>query len=969
MRPGWRAGHCGLRREANVLSGLVSGVVRRPLGWDFTPVEVLRLVRPDAHPVALVGAWAGGTDVIGSEPVLVAGPPGSLGEVLDWPGPAGVPGAGGGAGRAGGVGAGVAGPALAGFGGGWIGYLGFGVCGGVLPVPPAPGGPRRLPAWWFGYYDHVWCRDRSTGRWFFEALWAAEREEALERRFEELSRRARAAAPARGYRCGDFLLVPSAAEHKAAVGRAVEYIWRGDIFQANICLRLEAGFEGDPLDAFCQAVGVLRPPYAAFARVPGGAVASLSPELFLRRAGRAVVTGPVKGTRRRSARRWRAARQRAALQRSAKDRAENVMIVDLMRNDLSRVCAAGGVRVPRLLAAEAHPGVWHLVSEVRGTLAPLAGDGDLIRAAFPPGSVTGAPKVRAVEIIHELEATPREIYTGAVGYRSPVAGLELNVAIRSFEFCAGRVWLGSGGGIVADSAAAAEFAECLLKAGPLVAAVGGHLGLRRAAAAARAGARGGGVLRPRPAAGVFTSLRVAGGEARGLADHVARLEASARQLFGKGLPPAWRDSLAAALSQHPAGRLRISVQPAGGPLRAVVEVVPLDQPPAQVSLRPAVIEGGLGAHKWLDRRLLADLSRSMALRPGEQLLIKDADGEVLETDRANIFAVIGGMLHTPPADGRLLPGVARAAVLRAARRAGLRVRVTPIGRAQLLAASEVFVTNAVHGARPVASLAGSPAAWPAGPVARQMAAALTRQPPWRPDPAAAPPPAAPPRRRPGQARAVTVLIDNYDSFTHNLAHMLTACGCPVEVIRNDEVTAGQIASSGLAGLVISPGPCTPADAGISVDAARACSGQVPVLGICLGHQAIAAAFGASIVPAPRPVHGQTSAIAHDGRGVLAGLPQPFHATRYHSLIVDHQTLPPLLAVTATTDSQIPMGVRHATQPTEGVQFHPESILTTHGQTIIHNFAQTIRRRTLGASGPLARHATRQAAPDRSACPS
>ena len=127
------------------------------------------------------------------------------------------------------------------------------------------------------------------------------------------------------------------------------------------------------------------------------------------------------------------------------------MIVDLMRNDLSRVCLPGSVRVPALLRAEAHPGVWHLVSDVRGTLRPGAGDGQLIAAAFPPGSVTGAPKVRALEIIHELEATPREVYTGAVGYRSPVAGLELNVAIRTFEFAGDRVWLGSGGGITARS--------------------------------------------------------------------------------------------------------------------------------------------------------------------------------------------------------------------------------------------------------------------------------------------------------------------------------------------------------------------------------------------------------------------------------------------------------------------------------------------------------------------------------------
>ena len=135
------------------------------------------------------------------------------------------------------------------------------------------------------------------------------------------------------------------------------------------------------------------------------------------------------------------------------------MIVDLVRNDLSRVCLPGTVTVPVLLGPEPHPGVWHLVSTVSGTLRPGTGDGDLIGAAFPPGSVTGAPKVRALEIIDELEASPREAYTGAVGYRSPVAGLELNVAIRTFEFAAGRAWLGAGGGIVADSDPAAEYAD------------------------------------------------------------------------------------------------------------------------------------------------------------------------------------------------------------------------------------------------------------------------------------------------------------------------------------------------------------------------------------------------------------------------------------------------------------------------------------------------------------------------------
>ena len=950
--------------------GSAPRVMVRSLDWDLAPVEVLRLVRSDAHPVALFGAWADGADVISSEPMLVRSPPQSIGDVLDSacaPGDWVNGGVGGHAEQARQLRAGLADPGVPSFGGGWIGYLGFGFGREVLPVPPAPGGARRLPMWWFGYYDHVLRRDQATGKWWFEALWTAGREQVLERRFEELSARAGAGSrQARGYCCGDFLLAPPTAEHKAAVSRAVDYIWRGDIFQANICLRLEAGFDGDPLDAFCQAA-VLQPPYAAFLRVPGGAVASLSPELFLRRKGRTVLSRPVKGTHRRSPRRQQAARQRAALERSAKNRAENVMIVDLMRNDLSRVCAAGSVQVPRLLGTEPHPGLWHLVSDVRGTLSALVSDGDLIRAAFPPGSVTGAPKVRAVEIIHELEATPREVYTGAVGYRSPVAGLELNVAIRTFEFCAGRVWLGSGGGIVADSAPGEEYAECLLKAGPLIRAIGGRLGGEPGVPTAGAQARGGAIARPRPAAGVFTSLLVTDGDTRGLADHVARLDASARQLFGKGLPPALADDLAAQLAGNPSGRLRITVQPAGGPLRALVEVVPLDQPPAQVSLRPAVIRGGLGAHKWLDRRLLAELARSVALQPGEQLLIEDADGEVLETDRANLFAVIGGVLHTPPADGRLLPGVTRDAVLRTARLQGLGVSVTPVTRAGLQTASEVFVTNAVHGVRPVQSLAGSPVAWPVGPVAGRMVASLAAQPPSRRQGATASRPGRPwhasqPGRRRDRSGPVVVLIDNYDSFTYNLAHMLAACGCRMEVIRNDEVTAEQVAAFGPAGVVISPGPCTPADAGISVDVVRACGGQAPLLGVCLGHQAIAAAFGAKIVAAPRPVHGQTSAITHDGRGFLTGLPQPFQATRYHSLMVERASLPPYLSVTATATGRIPMALRHATQPTEGIQFHPESILTTCGETIIRNFVQAIRGTALGASSQTARRRSRSHGP-------
>jgi para-aminobenzoate synthetase / 4-amino-4-deoxychorismate lyase len=901
---------------------VTSRVVCRQLDWDLSAADVLRLLRADPHPAALLGAWAGGSDIVAAAPVRVcedldATDPGDLTE------------------RAGG----------ACFGGGWIGYLGFGAAGGMLPVPPAPGEPRRLPACWFGYYDHVLRRDRATGRWTFEALVTPGREDALERRREELSRRAHAAsrAGARGYSCGTFRLIPSPEEHTSAVRRTVSYIRRGDLFQANMCLRLEADFDGDPLDAFCGAATRLDPPYAAFLRLPEGAVASLSPELFLHRTGTSVLSRPIKGTALRPGDEAAARRQREALERSAKDQAENVMIVDLMRNDLSRVCTPGSVTVPALLRAQAHPGVWHLVSDVHGTLQPGTGDAELIRATFPPGSVTGAPKVRALEVICELEATPREVYTGAIGYRSRVAGLELNVAIRTFEFHRDRVWLGSGGGITAASDPHAEYRECLLKAAPLIRALGAQLSEEPATPSPRL----------RPALGVFTSLRVTGGRCRDLDRHLARLDDSTWRLFGKHLPPGTRTELAARLAGRPSGRLRVTARPFGGPIHVTTEVLPVSPARATVGLWPVTIAGGIGAHKWRDRRILDHAREQAGLGTDQHLLIRDADGDVLETDRANVFAVIDGVLRTPPADGRLLPGITRAAVLRLAAQDGIPAKEEPFTTRLLLRASEVFITNSVHGIMPVRSLAGTSqagtgpanagASWPAGPLSHRLRSALSRQPASTSSPDAGRTSSSRPRRtlRRGDL-PVILLIDNYDSFTYNLAHLLFDNGCHVEVIRSDEVAARDIAAFAPDGIVISPGPGIPADAGISIPVVRACGPTTPLLGVCLGHQVIAAAYGATIVAAPQPAHGQASPITHDGRGLLTDLPQPFPAARYHSLIIDENTLPPNLLITARGPGGIPMGLRHAHHPAEGLQFHPESILTTHGGAIIRNFIRLAR---------------------------
>ena len=182
-----------------------------------------------------------------------------------------------------------------------------------------------------------------------------------------------------------------------------------------------------------------------------------------------------------------------------------------------------------------------------------------------------------------------------------------------------------------------------------------------------------------------------------------------------------------------------------------------------------------------------------------------------------------------------------------------------------------------------------------------------------------------------------LMIDNYDSFTYNLVQYLGELGAVVKVFRNDEITLEQIAALRPSQLVISPGPCAPAQAGISVPAIKAFAGKIPILGVCLGHQSIGVAFGGRIVHAKRLMHGKTSPVRHSGEGVFRGLPDPLVCTRYHSLAIERETLPECLAITAWTEDGEIMGVRHRTLAVEGVQFHPESILSESGHDLLRNF--------------------------------
>jgi para-aminobenzoate synthetase/4-amino-4-deoxychorismate lyase len=606
--------------------------VRVPLELDLTVADVLRAVRDDARPFALVGEWADSRAIVSSNPVRVVEGAAAL-DVLDGTGACGD-----------------------GVCGGWFGYLGYGLGAAIERLPPPPPRPVPLPVASLGFYDHVWRQDRA-GAWWFEAL----DERALPRL--ELVR-------ARAFELSDLEPAPGAlGRHVAAVAECVERIAAGELFQANVTLRLEGSFQGDAAEAFLAGAAALEPRHGAFVDLGAGrAVLSFSPELFLRRRGDAVVTSPIKGTAPRAA-------GADALLASAKDAAEHVMIVDLSRNDLGRVARWGSVE-PGAIRAEPHPGLWHLVTDVRARLREGTTDAGLVRAAFPPGSVTGAPKIQALKVIADLEGSQREAYTGAIGFASPHAGLQLNVAIRTLELAGGRAWLGCGGGIVADSDPQAELREALGKVAPIARALGARVPEPVAVTPTAPPPRW--PRRPDPARGLLETIAVRDGRPVDAERHLARLAASARALYAIDAP-------VELPAEAPDGRLRVLLTPDG---EVAVESLPEPAAAAEVALEPRSLAGGLGRHKWLDR-------------PQDPAwLAVDLDGAVLEAAWANVWIEDGeGALLTPPADGRILPGITRERLLalHGAREAALTLADLESARAILLSSSVRLVTPAALG--------------------------------------------------------------------------------------------------------------------------------------------------------------------------------------------------------------------------------------------------------------------------------
>lgn len=471
--------------------------------------------------------------------------------------------------------------------------------------------------------------------------------------------------------------------HAAAVRRIQQLIGAGDCYQINFTFPLDFRLYGDSL-ALYAALRARQPVrYGGYLAAPQARLLSLSPELFFERRGTRVWTRPMKGTAPRGATPAEDAAKRDALLACAKERAENVMIVDLLRNDLGRLAVPGQVRVEALCEAEAYPTLWQMVSTVAADL-PGVTLFDLFRALFPCGSITGAPKIRAMQLIGELEAQPRGAYTGAFGWVAPGGDCRFNVAIRTLEITelhaeeraeeraapAGlRARLGVGSGIVIDADPAREYAECLLKASFLT-------GFD-------------------PGFDLIETLRLENGRYPRLALHLERLQASARALGFACAVAEIAAHLAATAESHPAGVYRVRLTLAhGGACALRCALLAADDSSAWC----AVLAGeALDADDYLLRHKTsarARYDRALAALPADvfDAIFLNTRGEVCEGARSNVFIERDGVLLTPPLTSGLLPGVLRRTLIESGRAVESVLTLD-----DLRAASTIYLGNALRG--------------------------------------------------------------------------------------------------------------------------------------------------------------------------------------------------------------------------------------------------------------------------------
>jgi para-aminobenzoate synthetase/4-amino-4-deoxychorismate lyase len=600
------------------------------------------------------------------------------------------------------------------------GYLAYeaGAAFGLTVRPPAR---DALPLAWMAVYDRETATILSATEW---KRLLAEREVA------GIAEALTGAVPK---------LSVSRPEYAAAIHRVRDYIAAGDTYQVNYTVRGRFELGGgprppaggsspapgliDPLDYFLALVIRQPVPYAAFLDLGDAQVVSLSPEMFLRRDGRRLESRPMKGTRPRGATHAEDVALAYELAETEKERAENLMIVDMVRNDLGRVCRAGSVRVPTLYAVEPYRTVWQMVSTVAGDVNPRATLNEVMHAVFPGASITGAPKHHTMEIIAELETEPREAYTGAVGLFSPGGDFTCNIAIRTIVHRRGSCKLGTGSGVVWDADAAAEYDETLVKAAfatPPAAGPAPRGGLWRPDPAGLLRAAAGQddfhlfetlLLEATSAAAPDSCLTMSDAAVLGrfhlLDEHLDRLAASAQalglcfdrdialQLLG-GLARVHPEALVARIQLDLAGCFGLSTRaaPANGPTApATLLVSPFRTDPDDPFL-----------HHKTSVRGFYNREHRRALSQGcfDALFLNRLD-RVTEGAISNLFARFGDRWTTPPLEDGLLPGIWRARFLDETNAVE-----TSLSLAELLRADEIVAGNSVRGAAPIAALVADP---------------------------------------------------------------------------------------------------------------------------------------------------------------------------------------------------------------------------------------------------------------------
>ena len=477
---------------------------------------------------------------------------------------------------------------------------------------------------------------------------------------------------AESYELGTLTGSANSGEYERAVRTIQDLIAAGDSYQVNLTLRLQGSFRGSPLALYRNFVRAQRSAFCAYLPLGNHTIVSASPELFFRYSGREIELRPMKGTRPRG--RWSEEDEAfaAALAASPKDRAENLMIVDLLRNDLGRISEFGSVRVPRLFEVERYPTVHQLTSTIRGTMRSGVGVVEIFRALFPSGSVTGAPKVRTSEIIHSLEGSPRGPYTGAIGFLGPDDGV-FSVAIRTglIDHTEATIQVGVGSGITSDSDPGAEYRETISK---------GHF------------------VRHHP--GTFSlieslRLEIPGGYTL-VEQHLERLAKSARYFDFPFAPPVARASLLELADALEEGvyKIRLLLRSSGA---HVIEHqrIPAEAPEARIAISTLAVESAdpFLYHKTTRRRFYDDALRAAGEGVDDVILINER-GEVTESTNSNLVLMVDGELVTPPLDSGILPGVLRGEEIRVGR-----IRERVVRPEDLRSSPEIYLLNSVRGWR------------------------------------------------------------------------------------------------------------------------------------------------------------------------------------------------------------------------------------------------------------------------------